>query len=118
MWTGDKVISKLITSENLHDINDVLKRKCVIWDNEHANDYDQKRVFLGPYSGRSPEVKSKLAGVMTNPNCEYGANFIAIHTLAQWSKCRVDGTLPTASSDTVSCKIFFCSVTISKDFTV
>ena len=49
-----------------------------------------------------------LAGVMTNPNCEYGANFIAIHTLAQWSKCRVDGTLPTASSDTVSCKIFFC----------
>ena len=62
MWTGDKVISKLITSENLHDINDVLKRKCVIWDNEHANDYDQKRVFLGPYSGRSPEVKSKLAG--------------------------------------------------------
>ena len=53
MWTGDKVISKLITSENLHDINDVLKRKCVIWDNEHANDYDQKRVFLGPYSGES-----------------------------------------------------------------
>ena len=95
------------TSENLHDINDVLKRKCVIWDNEHANDYDQKRVFLGPYSGRSPEVKSKLAGVMTNPNCEYGANFIAIHTLAQWSKCSVDGTLPTASSDTVSCKNFF-----------
>ena len=41
---------------------------------------------------------------MTNPNCEYGANFIAIHTLAQWSKCSVDGTLPTASSDTVSCK--------------
>lgn len=23
---------------------------------------------------------------MTNPNCEYGANFVAIHTLAQWSK--------------------------------
>ena len=55
-------------------------------------------------SGRSPEVKSKLSGVMTNPNCEYGANFVAIHTLAQWSKCSVDGTLPTASSDTVSCK--------------
>ena len=116
MWTGDKVISKLITSENLHDINDVLKRKCVIWDNEHANDYDQKRVFLGPYSGRSPEVKSKLAGVMTNPNCEYGANFIAIHTLAQWSKCSVDGTLPTASSDTVSCKIFFCLHYFSDNF--
>ena len=41
---------------------------------------------------------------MTNPNCEYGANFIAIHTLAQWSKCTVDGTLPTFGSDAVSCK--------------
>ena len=47
MWTGDKVITKNITAESLEDINDVLKRKCVIWDNEHANDYDQKRVFLG-----------------------------------------------------------------------
>ena len=107
MWTGDKVISKNITEESLHDINEVLKRKCVIWDNEHANDYDQKRVFLGPYSGRSPEVKSKLSGVMTNPNCEYGANFIAIHTLAQWSKCTVDGTLPTGGSETVSCRFPF-----------
>ena len=41
---------------------------------------------------------------MTNPNCEYGANFIGIHTLAQWSKCTVDGTLPTFGSDAVSCK--------------
>ena len=47
MWTGDKVISKIISDESLEDINEVLKRKCVIWDNEHANDYDQKRVFLG-----------------------------------------------------------------------
>lgn len=105
MWTGDKVISKFITNESLQDINEVLKRKCVIWDNEHANDYDQKRLFLGPYSGRAPEVKMKLSGVMTNPNCEYGANFVAIHTLAQWSQCCVDGTLPSAGSETVTCKL-------------
>ena len=47
MWTGDKVITKTITPQSLEDINDVLRRPCVIWDNEHANDYDQKRVFLG-----------------------------------------------------------------------
>lgn len=41
MWTGDKVISKHITLESLQDINDVLKRHVVIWDNGHANDYDQ-----------------------------------------------------------------------------
>ena len=63
-------------------------------------------------------IVTLLVGVMTNPNCEYGANFIAIHTLAKWSKCRVDGTLPTASSDTVSCKIFlFCLYVLFEEMT-
>ncbi|XP_031838297.1 O-GlcNAcase isoform X2 [Nomia melanderi] len=91
MWTGPKVISRLLTVESIEEITEVLKRPPVIWDNLHANDYDQKRVFLGPYSGRSPDLIPKLRGVLTNPNCEYGANFVAIHTLAQWSKCNIDG---------------------------
>lgn len=61
----------------------------MIWDNLHANDYDQRRLFLGPYSGRSTALIPKLNGVLTNPNCEYGANYIPIHTLAQWAKCGV-----------------------------
>lgn len=91
MWTGPKVISRVLTKESIQEITDVLRRPPVIWDNLHANDYDQKRVFLGPYSGRSPDLIPKLRGVLTNPNCEYGANFVAIHTLAQWSRCNVDG---------------------------
>lgn len=91
MWTGPKVISRLLTVESIEEITEVLRRPPVIWDNLHANDYDQKRVFLGPYSGRSPDLIPKLRGVLTNPNCEYGANFIAIHTLAQWSRCNIDG---------------------------
>nr|XP_033333106.1 protein O-GlcNAcase isoform X1 [Megalopta genalis] len=91
MWTGPKVISRLLTVESIEEITEVLRRPPVIWDNLHANDYDQKRVFLGPYSGRSPDLIPRLRGVLTNPNCEYGANFIAIHTLAQWSRCNIDG---------------------------
>lgn len=49
MWTGDKVIPKEITVASLEPITQALKRKVVIWDNEHANDYDQRRVFLGMY---------------------------------------------------------------------
>ena len=56
----------------------------MIWDNLHANDYDQTRLFLGPYDGRPPELVNCLGGVLTNPNCEFEANFIAMHTLAQW----------------------------------
>jgi protein O-GlcNAcase/histone acetyltransferase len=47
MWTGDKVIPKEITVASLEGITQILKRAPVIWDNEHANDYDQKRIYLG-----------------------------------------------------------------------
>lgn len=97
LWTGSRVISKIITHESIQEITDVLRRPPVIWDNLHANDYDQKRVFLGPYSGRSPELKPLLKGVLTNPNCEFHANTIGIHTLAQWSKCDVDVKLNNCS---------------------
>ncbi|KAI4497198.1 hypothetical protein M0802_007682 [Mischocyttarus mexicanus] len=105
MWTGPKVISRLLTIESIEEITEVLRRPPVIWDNLHANDYDQKRVFLGPYSGRSPDLIPKLRGVLTNPNCEYGANFIAIHTLAQWSRCNIDGKRDLSLNDTVSADI-------------
>ncbi|XP_003706567.1 O-GlcNAcase isoform X2 [Megachile rotundata] len=105
MWTGPKVISRLLTVESIEEITEVLRRPPVIWDNLHANDYDQKRVFLGPYSGRSPDLIPKLRGVLTNPNCEYGANFIAIHTLAQWSRCNIDGKRDLSLNDTVSADI-------------
>jgi len=105
MWTGDKVIPKDITVPSLEEITTVLKRPPVIWDNEHANDYDQKRLYLGPYSGRSPDIIPKLRGVLTNPNCEYGANFVAIHSLAAWSHCTVDGCGSLSPHDTVSSDI-------------
>ncbi|XP_060650995.1 protein O-GlcNAcase [Drosophila nasuta] len=98
LWTGDKVISKIITIESVREITEILRRPPVIWDNLHANDYDQKRVFLGPYSGRSPELIPHLRGVMTNPNCEFYGNFVAIHTLAFWSRCSIDSKMNSSLS--------------------
>ena len=86
------MISKTISLSSILEVSDVLKRKPLIWDNLHANDYDQRRLFLGPYVGRSPSLIPYLAGVLTNPNCEYTVNFVAIHTLAQWSKCSTKRT--------------------------
>ena len=86
-WTGAKVVSEVIGKDELVEINRVLRRSPVLWDNLHANDYDQQRMFLGPYSGRDPEIISHLSGVMTNPNCEYSFNVPALFTLAAWSEC-------------------------------
>lgn len=83
---GPRVISKEISVESIKEVTDVIKRPPVIWDNLHANDYDQRRLFLGPYSGRSLELLPLINGVLTNPNCEYHANFVAISTMTQWCK--------------------------------
>lgn len=101
LWTGPKVISKNLTVESIQEVTEVMRRPPVIWDNLHANDYDQKRVFLGPYAGRSPELIPLLRGVLTNPNCEFHANQIAIHTLAHWSKCSSDTRVNSKSHRTL-----------------
>lgn len=80
----------VITPHTVEAVSKVLKRKPVIWDNIHANDYDQRRVFLGPYDGRPVQLYQNVSGVLTNPNCEYESNFVAVHTLASWIRCAKD----------------------------
>lgn len=65
-------------------MNNVLQRRVTIWDNLNANDYDQRRLCMGPFAGRSSNLSSRLAGMLINPNCEFELNFIPIHTLGQW----------------------------------
>jgi len=86
-WTGSKVVSRTITAKECNALKDVIKRKPIIWDNLHANDYDQQRLYLGPYLGRDKTVQPQayLSGAMTNPNCEYSLNIPAIVTLADWA---------------------------------
>ncbi|XP_073451586.1 protein O-GlcNAcase [Aquarana catesbeiana] len=91
LWTGPKVVSKDISVESIEEVSKIIKRSPLIWDNIHANDYDQKRLFLGPYKGRSTELIPRLRGVLTNPNCEFESNYVAIHTLATWYKSNMNG---------------------------
>ncbi|CAN9509923.1 unnamed protein product [Ophioblennius macclurei] len=94
LWTGPKVVSHKISVESIKEVSAVLKRPPVIWDNIHANDYDPQRLFLGPYKDRPTDLIPRLRGVLTNPNCEFYPNFVAIHTLATWCKATtVDGGL-------------------------
>nr|XP_057902148.1 protein O-GlcNAcase [Doryrhamphus excisus] len=91
LWTGPKVVSHKISVKSIEEVSSVLKRAPVIWDNIHANDYDPQRIFMGPYKDRPTELIPKLRGVLTNPNCEFHPNFVAIHTLATWCKACPDG---------------------------
>jgi protein O-GlcNAcase/histone acetyltransferase len=85
LWTGNQVVADTITLDHINELNQVLKREnVIIWDNFHADDYDHDRIFLGPYKSRYVQIKKSLKGVLTNPNCEFEANFNAFNTLSKW----------------------------------
>lgn len=83
-WTGPEIISEAISVTSIRELATVLRRPPVIWDNLHANDYDMRRVFLGPYDGRPETLRGEIRGILTNPNCQFEANFVAIHSLGAW----------------------------------
>lgn len=83
-WTGPEIISEEISVAHVREIAALLRRKPIIWDNLHANDYDGRRFFVGPYSGRPRELLSEITGILTNPNCEFHLNYLPIFTLADF----------------------------------
>ena len=85
-WTGPNIVSREITTEHAEELQAVLKRKPLIWDNLHANDYDGRRFFCGPYSGRRPELRQHVAGLLSNPNNELPLNFVPLRSLAAFAE--------------------------------
>jgi protein O-GlcNAcase/histone acetyltransferase len=86
-WTGPEIISREITVAHVQELQQMLRRKPLIWDNLHANDYDGRRFFCGPYAGRPPELRGAVAGLLSNPNCEFPLNYVPLRTLAEFVHC-------------------------------
>jgi protein O-GlcNAcase/histone acetyltransferase len=84
VWTGPDIVSREISVIHVQELRTVLRRKPIIWDNLHANDYDGRRFFCGPYSGRPPELRIEVNGLLSNPNCELPLNFVPLRTLSEF----------------------------------
>ncbi len=89
-WTGPEIISESIDEAHCREVGDRLNRMPVIWDNLQANDYDLRRLFLGPCQKRPKDPENALSGILINPNCEFEANFVPIHTLGTYVSKRSD----------------------------
>src|SRR5579875_1864096 len=48
------------------------------------NKKKKNRIYLGPYDGREPELLNEVEGILSNPNCEYEANFVPLKSLSLW----------------------------------
>lgn len=79
-WTGPEIISPELTADSLRTLATVLKRKPVVWENFHANDYDIRRIHAGPLGGRESSLTGEIAGFITNPNNAFEANFVPVMT--------------------------------------
>jgi hypothetical protein len=86
LWTGPDIVSETIDAEGLREVGRVLRRKPVIWENFHANDYDIRRVYAGPLSGRGGDILPLIGGIVTNPNNEFEANFVPVHTTGAFAR--------------------------------
>ncbi len=83
-WTGPEIVSREITVAHVRELRNVLRRKPLIWDNLHANDYDGRRFYCGPYAGRPTELRSEVSGLLSNPNNEFPLNYVPLRTLGEF----------------------------------
>ena len=84
LWTGPEIISEVIPVDSIRELQRVLRRRPMLWDNLHANDYDMRRLYLGPYAGRPGELLGEISGILQNPNCQFEANFVPVRTLGAY----------------------------------
>lgn len=89
-WTGPEIISEEITVADAQNVTAFLGRPPVIWDNLHANDYDGRRFFCGPYAGRPTQLRNAVRGLLLNPNTEFPLNFAPLRTFAAFLRCKRD----------------------------
>ena len=83
LWTGPEIISQDISIASLKELARRIRRQPIIWDNLHANDYDLRRIYTGPYN-RNPQMRSAVRGILSNPNNEYPLNYIPLRTLGEY----------------------------------
>ena len=91
-WTGPDIVSETITAASLEEVGSVLRRRPVIWENFHANDYDIRRVYAGPLGGRGSDILEWIDGIITNPNNEFEADFVPVRTTGAFARGAYDET--------------------------
>ena len=84
LWTGPEIVPREIPVDSIVRLTERLQRPPVIWENLFANDYDLRRVYCGPYAGRTLALRQHVRGILLNPNNEFPLNFVPLRTFADY----------------------------------
>ncbi|MCP2307969.1 beta-N-acetylglucosaminidase domain-containing protein [Kitasatospora paracochleata] len=95
-WSGGGVIPKQVTGGQLGDTSGLFGRPLMTLDNYPVNDSAPDRLFLGPYSGRDPDVAKRSAALVTSAMSQPVASRLPLATAADFG-WRPDGYQPQES---------------------
>jgi hyaluronoglucosaminidase len=85
-WTGPDIVVGAITDDDVRAARAAFGRPLALWDNFPVNDFDVKRVFLGPIVNRPTAFEDGLlAGIMANPMVLPRASRLALATVAEYA---------------------------------
>ncbi len=81
-WTGNKVLSKSISAEDISKINNLFKRKVTIWDNYPVNDGKliSKKIYTREFTNRN-SLDGIVLSHAVNPMLEANLSKISLSTL-------------------------------------
>ena len=84
-WTGPEVVSPTITRADLDAAADGFGHELLLWDNYPVNDFAPERLFLGPLTGRDPELAGgRCAGLVANPMLQAVPSKLPLATVADF----------------------------------
>ncbi|MFE3073784.1 beta-N-acetylglucosaminidase domain-containing protein [Streptomyces sp. NPDC059247] len=84
-WTGVGVVPRAITGGELAAARGALRHPLVTMDNYPVNDYAQDRLFLGPVTGREPEVAVGSAAFLAYAMEQPVASRVPLFTAADYA---------------------------------
>ena len=84
-WTGPEVVSPTITRADLDAAADGFGHELLLWDNYPVNDFAPERLFLGPLTGRDPELaEGRCAGLIANAMLQAVPSKLPLATVADF----------------------------------
>lgn len=95
-WTGEHVVSPVVTGEHARRIGAALRRRPVLWDNYPVNDYNRRKLNMGPLMGRDAELPRRLEGYFANPMNEEMCSRLPLLTIGDYLR-DPEGYDPAAS---------------------
>ena len=85
-WTGHDILVGEVPREHIDAAAAAFDRDLLLWDNFPVNDFDPKRLFLGPLVGRSTDLGgSRLVGISANPMVQAWSSQFALASVADWA---------------------------------